>query len=204
MPKLIRIFLLFFSFTALTSAQSDEHSPYPSVQGRILYEYEGNTEGIRELFFRDYGREIALYTNLSRSSTFFAITTTTNENVLEYLKEGVHYHFDLELKRGLVIKSPVGLVEKYFQIPGKRPYKQEMENIGAKMIKQDTINGLLCEHWEYRSRNVWIHKGLLIKMESSGLNKNFRMEAIEVDFEKELPEDKFNFPEDIPLPEIKK
>lgn len=204
MSKLIIIFLLFFAFTALTSAQPGEHNLYPSEQGRILYEYEGNTEGIRELFFGDYGQKIALYTNLSRSSTFFAITTTTNENVLEYLKDGIHYHFDLELTRGLVIKSPIGLLEKYFQIPGKGSYKQEMENIGAKMIKQDTISGLPCEHWEYRSRNVWIYKGLLIKMQSSGLNKNFRMEAIEIDFKTRLPEDKFNFPEDIPVPEIKK
>jgi hypothetical protein len=172
---------------------------YPVEQGRILYHYTGNTSGYRELFFRDFGSEQALYTNLERSSTFFSITTTTPENVVEFLKEGKHHHFDLDSKKGLTLDFPIHLLHKYFRIPDTQSPSEGLLEIGAERMGEEDVNGYLCEKWTYRDRDFWVWQGLLLKMNSSGLNKNFSMEAVEIDFKDKVPDKKFNFPKKIQI-----
>lgn len=198
--RILFVFLVNFVFFQTIAGQSKENSwQYPVDQGRILYEYSGNTEGYRELFFRNSGAEQALYTNLIRSSTFFAVKTTAPENVVEFLKEGKHYHFDLETKTGLVIDFPIHLLHKYFRIPENKSYVEGLVEIGAQNNGQDEILGKLCEKWSYRGRTFWIWEGLMMKMTSTGLNKNFSMEAVESDFTKPVPDEKFIFPKKIPI-----
>lgn len=195
-------FLLMLSVLVVASLSAQPENPgwkYPAEQGRILYHYTGNTEGYRELFFRNYGKEQALYTNLERSSTFFAVTTTTPENVIELLINGKHYHFDLETKTGLTLDFPVHLLHKYFRIPETKSYAAGLMEIGAELLGEEEVNGYPCEKWSYRDRVFWIYQGLLMKMKSSGLNKNFSMQAVEIEFNRDINNKKFNFPEKIPL-----
>jgi len=188
--------ILVFIGTAI--AQSDDSNPpFLIDQGHILYEYSGNTTGTRALYFIDYGKEQALHTQLIRSSTFFAITTSTPENVAEYRNEGRYYHFDLDSQKGLVLDIPFHLLHKYFRIPLDKDYRDGLSSIGAEYIGNEVFKDFDCEKWTYRGRKIWVWKGFLLKMISTGLNKNFTMEAVEIDFESPVPDKFFVFPENI-------
>jgi hypothetical protein len=200
MTKIFLILLNLWVIGYASIAQTTHNSwQYPAEQGRILYEYSGNVEGQRELFFKDFGKEQALYTRLVRNSTFFAVKTSTAENVVEIYKEGKHYHFDLDNKNGMTIDFPIHLLHKYFRIPDNVNYRDGLLDIGAQLTGREEIMGYSCEIWTYRSKTCWVWEGLLLKMESTGLNKNFTMEAVEIDFNREVDREKFRFPKKIPL-----
>jgi len=174
---------------------------FPVKEGKIVYEYEGNTLGQRTLYFKDFGKRIALYTDLSRNSTFYSITTTTRENVVEFLKDNIHYHFDLVSKKGLTIKAPIYLINKYLRIDIEKQSLQEaLTDLGAVFVKNDSISDHECKQWTYGNKEIWLDKNaLILKLTSTGLNKDFKMSVSSIDFESPIDDKLFNFPADIPI-----
>ena len=72
------VFSLFILLsTHLLVAQSEANFMFPAEYGNIEYEYSGNTEGSRLLYFEESGKRLALYTNLARTSTFYSVRSTT-------------------------------------------------------------------------------------------------------------------------------
>ena len=192
------VLLIFLWLVMIPSGQAQPL--LPATQGRILYHYTGNTEGYREHFFRDSGNEQALYTNLIRSSTFYAIATNTPENTVEYFKENTHFHFDLDQKKGQILKVPFGLLEKYIPLSeGSGSIREALESKGAKHLGQVSFQNKTCDRWQYRDREFLLWEGLLMKLISSGFNKNFSMEVVDMDLQGPVPEEKFNFPAGIPV-----
>ena len=184
-------------FTAIQAQPALQ--PYPEAEGHIVYRYEGNTEGTREIFFRDFGKEQVMFTKLIRSSTFYAITTTTPENTVEFLQDGVHYHFDLDQRHGQVLKVPYGLLEKYLPLPeGFDSTRDALEAKGAEWLGNEDFKELSCDRWQYRDREFLLWGEMLMQMEMAGFNKDFNMQLVEMNFGP-VPPEKFDFPKGIPV-----
>ena len=189
--------LLVFLFQHAGAQVEPDLWRYPVEHGHILYQYTGDTEGQRTLYFNDFGKEQAVYTELVRNSTFFAVETSTPEKVIEILIEGKHYHFDLSTKTGYLLDFHIHLLFKYFRLPKDKTIEHGLKSIGAQFESEEVWNGYQCEKWTYRGRTFLLWNGLLLKLRSTGLNKDFTMEAVEIDFKKPVSHEKFKFPQGV-------
>jgi len=200
--KTVFIWTFYFIGILTSLAQPNSINTYPVESCTINYEFEGNTEGERELYFENYGQKMAVYTYFTRSNTFYSIVTTSNENVAEYLLDGTYYHIDIEHQKVHKLNPPAHMMVNYVQNAGKSSdYREDLELAGASLVGTQKLLDLECEHWTYKSKEFLIWNGILLKMTSRGLKKNFSMKATSIDFENEIPTDRFSFPADIVIPD---
>lgn len=201
----IGAFIFFMLITASVAlGQPEGISTYPVKNCSIRYEFSGDTEGYRELYFTDYGERMAIYTNFTRSNTFYGITTHSTEHVSEFLKDGQYYHFDIENKKAFLLTPPAHMISKYVHVRSSegQDYQEDLEQAGAVYRGEVSILNLECEKWSYKTKDFYIWNGILIRLISKGLKKNFVMEAVSVNFKQRPEEYNFLFPTDIPLPEV--
>jgi|GEM_PF-4924830 hypothetical protein len=188
-------------FLGSGAAQPRDKSIFPVEHCIVKYSFSGNTEGYRDLYFSDYGNKMAVFTNFTRSTTFYSITTSSIENVAEFLLNGQYYHFDLENKKGHLIEPPAHMISKYvYTREPKADYRTDLENAGAILTGTKRILDIDCEAWQYYNKEFLIWEGILLRVSSRGLKKNFIMEVTSIDFESNIDESVFSFPENIPLP----
>jgi len=188
------------SFALNINLYAQSESKYLVEKGEITYTYTGSIEGTKKLVFSDFGNRVVVFSNLTKTSTFYSITTVQTENVIEYLKESLSYHFNLDTKRGQIINYPIDVLAKTLGLKKNiESYPAELESIDGELIGSESIQEKECEIWSVRSKKLWIWKGLLLKMESSGMGKKYTMEATKVELDKIIPEEVFNFPEGIPI-----
>lgn len=195
-------FMLLIASVAL--GQPEGVKTYPVKNCSIKYEFSGDTEGYRELYFTEFGQRMAIYTNFTRANTFYGITTHTTENVIEFLKDGQYYHFDRENQKAYLLTPPTHMISKYVHVRNSKgqDYQEYLEEAGAFYKGDVKILDLLCEKWSYKTKDFYLWNGILIRLVSKGLKKNFVMEAVSVNFKEEPEEYNFLFPTDIPVPEL--
>ncbi len=130
------VFSIAFNFNL--NAQSG--SKYPVENGIISYTFLGSIEGTKKLNFSDFGNRIVVFSNLKKSSTFYSVTTVQTENVIEFLKKGVSYHFDLDTKKGQILNYPVDILEKTLGLKKNiEYYTTELESIGGELTGSESI-----------------------------------------------------------------
>ena len=199
MHIILTVLCLAYSQFALSQTSLEQ---FGSTSGTIIYEYQGNTEGIRRFYFRGNGEEMALYSSVSRNSTFYGVVSTSDENSIEIFKEGRTLHFDLDRKNAHDLEGSVNPLFRYLDIdPDSASLEKSLSELGAQYIGQEKIGELNCAHYKFRNNEFWISGHILVKFVSFGFNKNFSMEIVEIDLDTKVEDHLFSYPENIAIPE---
>jgi len=128
---------------------------YGIKSGIIEYEITGSQTGTKKLYFDDWGRKQAEFTN----STIKVGKYTKHSNLLKITKGDWQYIINLEDKTGLKRENPV--IEKIIELKNQTNYG-EFESGG------DIVADKKCKIFEFKKQNSksWIWNWLMLKSET--------------------------------------
>ena len=198
--------LVFIIFIAFAAASSDAGSPkrYPKVKSAIIkYKVSGMNEGTEVVYFDNWGRQEAKYTN----TTMNMMGMTNKTNTLTIMTDSGKwiYSIDLDKNTGTKTKNPM-----YDDFAGKSEKELEKfaENmlgvLGAKKTGTEKVAGKTCDVWESQMANtktcVW--NGITLKTETGLGQMSINMVATEVKEGVSIPKDKFEVPSNVKIREV--
>ena len=139
---------------------------YGIKSGIIEYEITGSQTGTKKLYFDDWGRKQAEFTN----STIKVGKYTKHSNLLKITKGDWQYIINLEDKTGLKRENPV--IEKIIELKNQTNYGEFGEQLllisGGFESGQDTVADRNCKIFEFKKQNSksWIWNWLMLKSET--------------------------------------
>jgi hypothetical protein len=190
---------------AANAAQSGQEAKrYKIKSGIIEYKITGMQSGTEILYFDDWGRKEAKYTNTEIS----VMNIKQKQNQLGILDGNITYTIDLDRKTGTKMDTPLmGDLSRGAKRQGK-----DMTDVGMEMLKQmggekvgeEKVAGYLCEVYEIKkmSSKTWVHNGVTLKMESNMVGMQRNQEATRVQLNVPIPQDKLRIPSDVTITEM--
>ncbi len=153
--------------------------------------------GVQYLYFKNYGalelsEEISSQTSVMK---FFGKEKkeTTESHTMNKIENGKNYivDFDNEIITGGNIPGMM-LVDEGKD--GEQTGKDMLIAMGGEKIGEASFMGYNCEVWTVMGAKQWLHKGVLLKMEMSTLGISTITEAVTVEFDVSVADDKFELP----------
>ena len=138
---------------------------YGIKSGIIEYEITGSQTGTKKLYFDDWGRKQAEFTN----STIKVSKYTKHSNLLKITKGDWQYIINLEDKTGLKRENPV--IEKIIELKNQTNYGEFGEQLllisGGYESGGDIVADKKCKIFEFKKQNSksWIWNWLMLKSE---------------------------------------
>ncbi len=139
---------------------------YGIKSGIIEYEITGSQTGTKKLYFDDWGRKQAEFTN----STIKVGKYTKHSNLLKITKGDWQYIINLEDKTGLKRENPV--IEKIIELKNQTNYGEFGEQLllisGGYESGGDIVADKKCKIFEFKKQNSksWIWNWLMLKSET--------------------------------------
>ncbi len=139
---------------------------YGIKSGIIEYEITGSQTGTKKLYFDDWGRKQAEFTN----STIKVGKYTKHSNLLKITKGDWQYIINLEDKTGLKRENPV--IEKIIELKNQTNYGEFGEQLllisGGFESGGDIVADKKCKIFEFKKQNSksWIWNWLMLKSET--------------------------------------
>ncbi len=164
---------------------------YSIESGYLKYKMmENNIEVFNTLYFRDYGDETAMLTEMDMMGQKL-------ENYM-LLKDGYMYMYNSMKKEGIKAKFDK---EKEDSFKGFNVTEETVEKEGGKKIGTEKLLGKECVVYEVPDKanpkettKIWVWKGLPVKVVDT---EKVVMEAVELGETSNFPEGIFEVPEDI-------
>ena len=150
---------------------------YGIKSGIIEYEITGSQTGTKKLYFDDWGRKQAEFTN----STIKVGKYTKHSNLLKITKGDWQYIINLEDKTGLKRENPV--IEKIIELKNQTNYGEFGEQLllisGGYESGGDIVADKKCKIFEFKKQNSksWIWNWLMLKSETKRGNINITVVA---------------------------
>ena len=170
--------------------------------GIIEYEITGSQTGTKKLYFTDWGRKQAEYSN-----TILRVGKYSKEANLLKINEGDwQYIIDLDRKTGTKRKNPV--IEKLIEIRDQISYGEFGEQLvfvnGGFESGSETVAGRKCKVYEFKKKNStsWIWNWLTLKSEIKTGGVNISMLAVNIEENVSIPDSVFKFPPNTLITEV--
>ncbi len=150
---------------------------YGIKSGIIEYEITGSQTGTKKLYFDDWGRKQAEFTN----STIKVGKYTKHSNLLKITKGDWQYIINLEKNTGLKRENPV--IEKIIELKNQTNYGEFGEQLlfisGGFESGRDIVADKKCKVYEFKKQNTksWIWNWLMLKSETKRGNINITVVA---------------------------
>jgi hypothetical protein len=154
-------------------------------------------KGTKHLYFKNYGIVELQEEESSQTSVmkFFGKEKkeTTTTHTMSKIQNGKNYIVDFENEQITVGAIPgMELIEE-----GKdaaQTGKEMLIAMGGEKIGDESFKGYNCEVWTVLGGKQWIYKGVMLKMEMNTLGIQTMQEAVNVDFNVSVADDKFELP----------
>ena len=169
---------------------------YKAKSGIIEFEMTGKTTGKEIMYFDDYGRKEATFSE----TTTKVLGMTSSENTLEIRKDSILYMIDLEEKTGIRTVIPFDPSEmteeqmKELEDTGKKM----LSDLGFEKIGEEKILGRNCDIWEGLGTKIWIWENLSLKTEVNMMGQ-WTTEAVKIDLNSRIDPGKFKVPAGIEM-----
>lgn len=170
--------------------------------GIIEYELTGSQTGTKKLYFDDWGRKQAEFTN----STIKVGKYTKHSNLLKITKGDWQYIINLENKTGLKKENP--LIEKIIELKNQTNYGEFGEQLllisGGFESGRDIVADKKCKVYEFKKQNTksWIWNWLMLKSETKRGNINITVVAKNIEENVFIADTVFNPPKNILIIEV--
>lgn len=197
------IALLTFSFIITgcnsTNADSSYDKRYKIKSAMVEYALSGSQTGTETLYFDDWGKREARYTQTQISMMGF----TQKTNRLGLLEGDWMTNIDLDKKTGTKMKNPMmDAASARYNKDLAAAGEDMLKKMGGKKIGTETIAGKLCDVWEVADlgSKTWVWKGVPLKTQARMMGMEITTVATKVQ-EGGVPQDKFKVPAGITLTE---
>jgi len=170
--------------------------------GIIEYEITGSQTGTKKLYFDDWGRKQAEFTN----STVKVRKYTKHSNLLKITKGDWQYIINLENITGLKRENPV--IEKMIELRNQTNYGEFGEQLllisGGFESGHDIVAGKKCKIYEFKKQNTksWIWNWLMLKSETKRGNINITVIAKKVELDVSIADTVFSPSKNILITEV--
>ena len=170
--------------------------------GIIEYEISGSQTGTKKLYFDDWGRKQAEFTN----STIKVGKYTKHSNLLKITKGDWQYIMDLENETGIKKENPV--IEKIIELKNQTNYGEFGEQLlllsGGFESGGDIVADKNCKVYEFKNQNTksWIWNWLMLKSETKRGNVNITVVAKNIEENVNIPDTVFSPPKNILITEV--
>ncbi|MEZ4887029.1 MAG: hypothetical protein R3E32_20025 [Chitinophagales bacterium] len=181
--------------------KGDGYKRYEVKSGIVEYETTGTMNSGKEtLYFDDYGRKEAKYTQTTVTVPGMNMKQTSNQ--LTIMDGDWIYSIDLDKKTGFKMKPE--MLEKMAKNKGNdlgKVGKEMLEQMGGKKVGEETVLGKNCEIWEMSSfgTKIWIWNNLSLKNETNMMGMEIKQLATKVETNVSIPTEKFEVPNDITI-----
>lgn len=205
-PTLLIISTLVLASIASTQAQQSKTTVkrYKVKSGIIEFAMTGMQNGKEILYFDDWGRVEAKYTNTEMS----VMGVKQKNHTLTILRDGKTYSIQLDEKTGTVTDAPIlGELSHAAQSQGKDMSDMGLamlKQMGGKKVGQEEVAGHMCDVFEVAQMKMktWVKDGVTLKSEGGFGNMQINSTAIKVQFNVDVPAEKFAVPEDVKLNKV--
>jgi hypothetical protein len=170
--------------------------------GIIEYEITGSQRGTKKLYFDDWGRKQAEFTN----STIKVGKYTKKSNLLKITTGDWQYIMDLENETGIKRENPV--IEKIIELKNQTNYGEFGEQLllisGGYESGGDTVADKTCKVYEFKNLNSksWIWNWLMLKSETKRGKINITVIAKNIEENVSIADTVFSPPKNILITEV--
>lgn len=175
---------------------------YGIKSGIIEYEITGSQTGTKKLYFDDWGRKQAEFTN----STIKVGKYTKHSNLLKITKGDWQYIINLENNTGLKRENPV--IEKIIELKNHTNYGEFGEQLllisGGFESGGEIVADKKCKIFEFKKQNSksWIWNWLMLKSETKRGKINITVVAKNIEENVFIADTVFNPPKNILIIEV--
>jgi len=183
------------------SSSSQEFRRYKIRSGIIEYKMSGMQTGTEKIYFDRWGMREAKYSQTELKVANMSV----KQNHFSLLDGEWTYTVDLDKKTGT--KTPTPLM-KELTTAAKREGKDATEigeemltRMGGRKIGTETLLGKTCDVWEIKSMNAksWIWQGVTLKTEVNMMGKMMTTEAVRLQDNVNVPEEKLTLQKDVKI-----
>lgn len=185
----------FYSHSIAQNSKNTQNM-YKIKSGMIEYKMSGKTTGSETMYFDDYGRKTATFTETNTK----VLGMSSSENTIEIRVDSVLYVVNMDEKTGVrtvIPFDPSEFTEEQMK-EWEEKGKQMMDDLGFEKIGEEKILGKNCEIWEGLGSKIWIWEGLTLKTEVNMLGQ-WITEAVKIDLNSRVDKDKFKVPAGIEM-----
>lgn len=217
------LFSLSFAFLFLFSSCSDENEQTETTtlnknvkkrfsvsdkkifgikSGIIEYNITGSQTGNKKLYFDEWGRMQAEFSN----STISVGKYSKHSNLLKITKNDRQYVINLDNKTGTKRENPI--IEKMMELGEQINYGDFGEQLilidGGYESGSDEVMDKNCKVFQFSKQNKtwWVWNWILLKSEIKRGNVNININATDIKTNVEMPENIFSIPDDVLITEI--
>jgi len=175
---------------------------YGIKSGIIEYEITGSQTGTKKLYFDDWGRKQAEYTN----STIKVGKYTKHSNLLKITNGDLQYIINLENTTGTKRENPV--IEKIIELKNQTNYGEFGEQLllisGGYEIGGDIVADKKCKVYEFKKQNSksWIWNWLMLKSETRRGKINIAVVAKKIEENVFIADTVFSPPKNVLIIEV--
>jgi hypothetical protein len=170
--------------------------------GIIEYKITGSQTGSKKLYFDDWGRKQAEFSN----STIRVGEYSKHSNLLKITKGDKQYVIDLDDKTGTKRENPV--IEKMMDLSNQINYGDFGEQLilidGGFESGTEIISDKKCKIYKFskQKKTWWVWNWILLKSEINRGGINITIEAINIEGDVNIPENIFAIPPEVLITEI--
>lgn len=178
-----------WSLMGMQKASDIKAHKYDIEKGKIVYQYSGMQSGTETVWFDHWGMREAKHTQTTTTVAGFT-TKANNYSIMDGMDI---YTIDLNTKQGTHMINNI-----------LKPYLDDedaLQDLGEKMLKQmggepdgtGTVAGKSCQKYkvEQLQTETWVWKWVSMKTVSNMMGMNQTIEAISIEENVDIPEDKF-------------
>lgn len=171
-------FIGFFFILNISYSQSSfiDNKRYDIESAFIKYNIYGNTKGVEVLKFDTWGLREINKVEVVREVVFYSVKNIQNIQNINILNKEFSYNIDLKNKTGIKTTSSNIVINNQFT-------KDEILKNNGKLLYHEMVLAKNCEVWKTNNLKIWLWKGIVLKLESKILGKNYIKEAIEIELE---------------------
>jgi len=183
------------------NGDADKIKRYGIKSGIVKYKLIGTQEGEESIYFDQWGLREAKF---NKATIKIGNTSQSNETLTILNSEGM-YTIDLINKTGL--KSPYKILDQLKTLAASSggdlaiAGMKMLEAMGGKKQGTEEFLGKSCEVWFVKATEtkMWIWKGITLKSTINIMGMKQTTEAIDIQSDASVPEDKFKVPEGIKI-----
>lgn len=203
MKKLLLIALAICSL----NVYAQEAKKYAVKSGYIKYELTGNTTGIKELWWDNYGSKSCELEKSTTTTKMFGIKNTEETNMTTVLVKDKFWVADYIAGTGTVGTVPFyqegqDFANEMTEEEQKEFADQVIAQMGGKKLGKEDIGGYTCDVIKIMGAKTWIYKGLNLKTEAKMLGVKANEVFVAFKPNTSVPESKFNPPSGVEFDDV--
>ena len=179
---------------------------YDVKSGIVKYNIQADMmEGTETLYFDDYGRTEAKYTDIQMNVPGMP-PGMAEQQQLTIMRDGYLYNIDRKTNEGTKVEDTIS--KQMMEEMGKKDMK-EVGDFAMKALDgiekgEDTVAGYDCDLWllQALSSTNCVYKGVSLRAETNVNGLNMLFEAESAEFDINVPKEKLEVPSGVRLSEV--